>query len=258
MRRFSRCLFVVLLAVTGCGKSSKPVVGDAGDAGSDGQRSDATASIDGGSDAAVGDVGGAGQDADAARQDSDDGSDAIDGSGGRRGDAPVDMGTEVTPVPTCGSPGCFAPAGPLIECVDGSFVGPVCEGNCQWVFPACPPVVCPSLSCANTCPLGRHVDSKGCSTCDCYVHGDCGAHADASACVADVKCRWLEPGCGTVALQKAGCFPRTDLDCTNGSCSGGRQCVWRTVNTCGASDAGASDGGTAVCTTCDVSESICF
>lgn len=270
MRCRASLLVVAALLVVGCGRS-KIAAPRPNDASPDGQSSgDAAAVADGDVngvapntvDAGLADVAesanrGASADSDVSGG-QDGATDATDGAGG---EASGDVGDEAVPAVTCGSPSCFGPAGPFLICLDGSILGPVCSGSCQYSFPPCPPVVCPPLSsCGNTCPHGRHVDAKGCETCQCFVLGDCGAHANPASCASVGHCKWLEAGCGPLALQKSGCFPVTDLDCNNiQTCSGGRQCVARTVNVCSGQDGGtctSCDGG--VCPSCDRSQRICY
>jgi hypothetical protein len=243
-------------------------VHDAGGAGRDGQGSD-VAQGSGGADA--GDAG------DAVSLTADAVVDADDASVGETAapdtsidstdapDAPEAGNADVRdarPDGPCSAAECFPPpAGPGTFCLDGTFVPEAClrsaAGACKWMFQACPPVVCPDpLPCTNTCPLGRHIDSKGCATCECVLAGDCAALSTAAACNAVGRCRWVEPGCaGSPLLAKSGCFERTDLDCLfNTPCPGGRTCAQRVVNMCV-----AADGGAAACAeNCSGPRNICF
>jgi hypothetical protein len=153
----------------------------------------------------------------------------------------------------CGPP----PAGPQLLCLDGSIITPTCaevaSGGCNWGFAPCPPVVCPTLTCAQACPIGSHLDAKGCATCSCILPNECASYGSYELCHAHTTCEWLAPGCDLVALPKAGCFPKADLGCTkDADCTGQRHCIFRSVDTCPP----GSDGGVG-CSTC-IEQRICF
>jgi antistasin family protein len=152
----------------------------------------------------------------------------------------------------CGPP----PAGPQVMCLDGSTIVPTCAqaaGGCKWGFAPCPPVVCPTLTCAQACPNGSHVDEKGCVTCSCILSNECAVYGSYDLCHTHAACAWLSPGCDPVALAKASCFPKTDLGCQQDmDCTGQRHCIFRSVSTCPPS----SDGGVG-CFAC-IEQRICF
>jgi hypothetical protein len=147
------------------------------------------------------------------------------------------------------------PADYSMKCSDGSVLNPVCEGQaggtCGWTFPKCPPPVCPAIACLNACPYGNRVDEKGCQTCQCIEPAACSTLGDWKTCTADMRCTWLQPGCGTPALSTPGCFAREDVGC-QGSCSNGRTCLKRVVNPC------YNPGGGASCDACGLTQTVCL
>lgn len=152
----------------------------------------------------------------------------------------------------CGS---LPPADYTMKCPDGSVIGPVCERTsnvtCGWTFPKCPPVACPTIACLRACPYGERVDANGCGTCDCIEPKECGALGDWKSCTADMRCTWLQPGCGTPALSTPGCFAREDVGC-QGMCSNGRTCLKRVINPCYNPGAGTS------CDACGQIQTVCL
>lgn len=152
----------------------------------------------------------------------------------------------------CGS---LPPVDYTMKCADGTVVSPICERTsnttCGWTFPKCPPVVCPTIACLRACPYGARVDANGCSTCDCIEPQECGALGDWKSCTADMRCTWLQPGCGTPALSTPGCFAREDVGC-QGTCSNGRTCLKRVINPC------YNPGGGASCDACGQTQTVCL
>lgn len=163
------------------------------------------------------------------------------------------------PAPLTCTPGECGP-GPLVpsmKCSDGTVAGPVCArspgGMCAWTLTKCPPTLCPAIACLRACPYGARVDANGCQTCDCLEPQACGAIADWKTCTADMRCTWLQPGCGDPALSTAGCFSRTDVGCTgDGTCANGRTCLKRVVNPC------YNPGGGASCDACGLVQTVCL
>jgi hypothetical protein len=171
---------------------------------------------------------------------------------------------ECNPAPaTCTLDQC--PALPPIDytmvCADGSVMKPTCGrstpgGMCIWTFPKCPPPKCPGAipACA-ACPNGGtlYPDANGCPTCNCAPPKACAALTDWKSCTADMRCQWLQPGCGTPSLATPGCFAREEVGCqTDGDCPAGRTCLKRIVDPC------FSPGGGVSCDACGASQTICL
>ena len=162
------------------------------------------------------------------------------------------------PPPKCTPQQCGpAPGVPSMMCSDGSVAGPVCGptavGTCGWTITKCPPPVCPAIACLRACPNGARTDANGCPTCDCIEPTSCATYTDYKRCVGDMRCEWLQPGCGQPALATGGCFARTEVGCAgDASCSGGRQCLSRVVDPC----YNPLGGGT--CAACGVTQMICL
>lgn len=98
-----------------------------------------------------------------------------------------------------------APKAPNHICEDGSTAGPTCElgsdNVCSWR----------TTSCATACESAL----------------------DFKTCGLNEKCRWLEPGCSGDKLPRAGCFPRTAIDCVvDSDCAPGKRCVTKTADLC--------------------------
>ncbi len=149
---------------------------------------------------------------------------------------------------------CGGAAVPAIACADGSTPPLTCErnsatGQCSWRIGQCP-VACPPL-CDIACPFGNVIDANGCELCKCNPAPTCSQFRDLKACETNTACQWLEPGCSGVKLSVAGCFAKTDVNCKEGGCAGGRTCQSRTVDHC----AGRPD---LACITCASPINICL
>jgi hypothetical protein len=151
--------------------------------------------------------------------------------------------------------GALPPADYSMKCADGKVLYPTCDrqagGMCGWTLPKCPPIACPTIACLAACPYGNRVGPDGCTTCACIEPPACGTLTDWKSCTADMRCKWLQPGCGTPALATAGCFAREDVGC-QGTCSNGRECLKRVVNPCYSPFGGAS------CDACGQIETVCL
>jgi hypothetical protein len=124
---------------------------------------------------------------------------------------------------------------------------------CFWTFPKCPPVVCPAIACLKDCPYGSRTDANGCATCECLEPKACGSFSDWKTCVSDMRCTWLQPGCGTPSLAAGGCYARGDVGCkTDAECTGGRACLKRSVDPC------YSPGAGSTCDACGLTQTICL
>ncbi len=155
------------------------------------------------------------------------------GSGGGRVGGADGGGTGgmsgMVPKPDAGGIGGALACGPvcLIFCEFGNVKDangcPTCKCN---PAPTCKPVLC-KLGCRE----GFKKDAMGCELCEC-APATCAGELR-PACDKDDRCRWLEPGCTEPKLAAAACFDKKDVDCRQDKdCSGGRQCVKRTINTC--------------------------
>lgn len=151
--------------------------------------------------------------------------------------------------------GYLPPADHSMKCSDGTVLNPVCERqsntSCGWTFPKCPPPVCPKIACLNACPYGNASDSNGCPTCQCNEPVACSKLGDWKSCTAEMRCQWLQPGCGTPALSTPGCFAREDVGC-QGTCSNGRTCLKRVIDPC------YNPGGGASCDACGLIQTVCL
>jgi hypothetical protein len=123
---------------------------------------------------------------------------------------------------------------------------------CFWSFPKCPPVVCPAIACMTTCPNGSRTDANGCPTCECIEPKTCGSLTDWKSCTADVRCTWLQPGCGSPSLAAGGCYSRTDVGCLSDKDCNGRTCLKRVVDPCYSPFGGAS------CDACGQVQTVCL
>src|SRR5262245_7548211 len=93
---------------------------------------------------------------------------------------------------------------------------------------------CPVVFCANFCENGYQKDANGCGTCTCNPPPpSCGQYATAVRCSSDPSCTWLTPGCADPTIPTEGCYSRKAIGCqSNADCTGGRQCLKRTINPC--------------------------
>jgi hypothetical protein len=150
------------------------------------------------------------------------------------------------------SPGGGSGAAPPAD-IAAPIPQPVCQrdpstGKCVWVNPRCG-TACTTIACTLACPNGFQMDTRGCPICACKpAPATCASYSDYRTCVANMECRWLQPGCGDPALAAGGCYARTSVDCvSDAQCGAGRQCLKRVINPCYMSSCAACGQTVAVC-----------